>query len=90
MCVARRAQIIQNKKFAISLQYLKKEVNDKVEFLHAGKNEKLVQIGTMILMGWSSISKVFEIASLQSLCNIAKKELEMKFIFCIQINIKVA
>ena len=40
MCMARRAQIIQNKKFAISLQYLKKEVNDKVEFLHAGKNER--------------------------------------------------
>ena len=50
MCVARHAQITQNKKFAISLQYLKKEVNDEVDFLHAGKHEILLQIDTMILM----------------------------------------
>ena len=30
-----------NKKFAISLQYLKKEVNDEVDFLYAGKHENL-------------------------------------------------
>ena len=50
MCVARHAQITQNKKFAISLQYLKKEVNDKVDLLHAGKHKDLLQIDTMILM----------------------------------------
>ena len=50
MCVARHAQITQNRKFAISLQYLKREVNDEVDFLHAGKHENLLQIDTMILM----------------------------------------
>ena len=50
MCAARHAQIIQNKKFAISLIHLKGEVNDKVDFLHAGKHENLLQIDTMILM----------------------------------------
>ena len=50
MCVARHAQITQNRKFAISLQYLKRQVNDEVEFLHAGKHESLLQINTMILM----------------------------------------
>ena len=44
MCVARHAQITQNKKFAISLQYLKKEVNHEVDFLHAGKHENFLQI----------------------------------------------
>ena len=44
MCVARHAQITQNKKFAISLQYLKKEVNDKVDFLHAGKHQSGLQV----------------------------------------------
>ena len=34
----------------ISLQYLKREVNDEVDFLHAGKHENLLQIDTMILM----------------------------------------
>ena len=40
----------QNKKLAISQQYLEKEVNEEVDFLHAGKQENLLQIGTMILM----------------------------------------
>ena len=48
--MARHAQITQSKKFAISLHYLKKEVNDEVDFLHAGKHENLLQIATMILM----------------------------------------
>ena len=41
--MARRAQITQNKMVANSLQYLKKEVNDQVDFLHAGKHENLLQ-----------------------------------------------
>ena len=45
------AQIIQNKKFPIFLQYLKKEVNDKVDLLHAARHENLRQIHTMSLMG---------------------------------------
>ena len=44
-------QMFQNK-FAISLQYLKKEVSDEDKhFLHADKHESLLQIDTMILMG---------------------------------------
>ena len=35
VCVARHAQIIQNNKFAISLQYLKNELSDEVYFLLA-------------------------------------------------------
>ena len=37
--MARHAQIAQNNKFAISLQYLKKEVSDEADFLHADKHE---------------------------------------------------
>ena len=90
VCLARHAQTTQNNKFAISLQYLKKELSDEVDFLHADKHESLLQIDTMILMGWSSISKVPKIASLQCLYNISKKKLKMKLIFCMQINIKVS
>ena len=39
MCVASRAQIPQNKKFAISLQFFKKELSDEVDFLHADEHE---------------------------------------------------
>ena len=35
--MARHAQITQNNKFAISFQYLKKEVSDEVDFLHTDK-----------------------------------------------------
>ena len=41
MCVARHAPSTENKEFAISLQYLEKEVSD----------EHFLQIDTMILMG---------------------------------------
>ena len=51
MCVARHARITQNKRFAISLQYFKKEVNDKNDFSHAGKHENLQQMNAIILMG---------------------------------------
>ena len=49
--MARHVQITQNNKFAISLQYLKKEVSNEVVCLHADKHESLLQIDTMILMG---------------------------------------
>ena len=51
MCVAKHAQITQNNKFAIPLQYLKKEVSDVVDFLHADKHESLLQINTVIFLG---------------------------------------
>ena len=51
LCVVRHARVTQNNKFAISLQYLKKELSDEVDFLHADKHESLLQIDSMILMG---------------------------------------
>ena len=65
MFVARHAQITQNNNFAISLQHVKKEVSDEVDFLHADKHESLLQIDTKIFwQGWSNIPKVLSIASL--------------------------
>ena len=45
-------------------QYLKKELSDEVDFLHLDKHERLLQIDSMIFMGWSSISKIPKITSL--------------------------
>ena len=47
--MARHAQITQDNKFAISLQYLKKELSDEVDFLHADQHESLLQIDIIIL-----------------------------------------
>ena len=50
--MVRYTQITQNNKFAISMQYLKKNVSDKDDFLHTGKHESfLLQIDTMIFKG---------------------------------------
>ena len=38
-------------KFAISRQYLKKQVSDEVDFLHADNNESFLQIDIMFLFG---------------------------------------
>ena len=48
--MARYAHIVQNNRFAISLQHLKKEVSDALDILHADKYESLLQIDTIILM----------------------------------------
>ena len=48
MCVVKHVQITQNNKFAIFLQYLKKELSDEADFLHADEPESSLQIDTMI------------------------------------------
>ena len=80
----RHAQIIENNKLAISLQYFKEKVNDEIDFLCVDKHGSLLKIDTMILIGMVKYSQSFQNAS--SLCNISKKELEMKLIYCLQIN----
>ena len=49
--MARHVQITQNNKFAISLQYLKKKVDDEVDFLCANKHGSFLQIDTIIFDG---------------------------------------
>ena len=66
--MASHAQISQNSKFSISLQYLKKEMNDEVDFFD--KHESFLQIDAMILMGIAQHSQSPQIASLQHLYNI--------------------
>ena len=41
MCMIKHSQITQSSKFAISLQYLKKEVRNRIHFLHAGEDIKV-------------------------------------------------
>ena len=46
--MVRHVHFTKNNKFAISLQHVKKEVSDAVDFLHADKHESLLQIDTKI------------------------------------------
>ena len=65
-------------------------MSDGVDFLQADKHESLLQIDSMILMRIVKHSQSFQILSLQCLCNISKKKLKTKLIFCMQINIKAS
>ena len=47
VCVAKHAQITQKNKFTVSLQYLKENVKDEVDFLSADK--RFLQNDTIIL-----------------------------------------
>ena len=50
--MVKHAQTTQNNKFAIFLQYHKKEVSDEVDFLHVDKSESLLKIETVIFDGY--------------------------------------
>ena len=47
LVIARHVQITENKKFAISLQYLKNDGRDEVDFLHADIHQTIVQVDTV-------------------------------------------
>ena len=64
MQMVKHFQSSQNSKFAMSLQYLKKEVRDEFDFFHRDMDENLLQIGTMILDGDEVSTKVLKIESL--------------------------
>ena len=51
VAIGRHAQYNQNDIFAKSLQYLKKEERDEVDFLHADKHQTLLQVDA-INFGW--------------------------------------
>ena len=81
MYVARHSQITQNIKFDIFLQYLKKEVSDEVDFLHADKHESLLQLDTMILMGMAKHSQIFQNSKFEMPLQYLKKEVRYQVSF---------
>ena len=44
MGMVKHSQCSRNSKFAMSLQYLKKEVRDEVDFLHVDKHQSFLQV----------------------------------------------
>ena len=71
LCVAKHAQITQKNKFTVSLQYLKENVKDEVDFLSA--DGRFLQIDT-ITLGCRVMSKLLKITSLLFLSNILRKK----------------
>ena len=51
VAIFQHSQSYQNSKCAMSLQYLKKEVTDEVDFLRVDKHESFLQGNTIIING---------------------------------------
>ena len=69
MNMASLAQSPRSNKFAKSLQCLKKEVRDKVDFCR-DKLQSIQKVGTVISDG---MPKVLKITTMQYLCNVSRK-----------------
>ena len=65
-------------------------MNDEADFWHADKNEKLLQIDTMILMDMAKHFQSFQNSKCSMSVQYHKKEDRDKLIFCMQISIKIA
>ena len=90
MGMVKHSQISQNSKFALSLQYLKKEVKDEVDFLQADQDQSVGNVyfktlGIKVSYNFHIIinghdqafSNYLKVTSLQYLYNISKKKLGM-------------
>ena len=86
MGMVKHFQNSQNSKFATSLQYLKKEVRDEVDFLHAYKHQSFLQVDfnflgikvyykviLKLLMGIIKHSQNTKAKSLQYFYNVPKR-----------------
>ena len=103
MGMVKHSQSSQNSKFAMSLQYLKKEVRDEVDFLHADKHQSFLQVDLntlgikasykvilSLLMGMMKHSQSTRNNRLTISLQYLKKEVRNGIHFCIQINVKVS
>ena len=92
MEMVKHSQSSQNSKFAMSLQYLKKEVRNEVDFVHVNKHQSFFQLDpnnlgikiyykvilTLLMGAWSRILKVLNLISFQYLYNISKEKIALK------------
>ena len=58
MGMIKHSKSSQNSKFAISLQYLRKDVSDEVEYLHADKHQRVSYKLISTLLGMKDAHKV--------------------------------
>ena len=101
--MVKHSQSFQNSKFAMLLQYLKREARYRVDFLHVDKYQRFLQIDAIIfrvcvcvyvvfvcvcVCVWSGIPKLPKIRSLLFFLQYLK-EVSGKLIFCMQISMKL-
>ena len=90
MDMIKHSQSTQSNKFAISLQYIKKEVRDGIDFLHTDKHQSFYKLALLFLMGvarhvYSTRNRKFVIF----LQNIKKEVLQLLLRFVLMQNIQI-
>ena len=59
MGAARHFQSTQNNMYAISLQYLKPQISDEVNFLHVDKHQSFLKVDTIFFSwAWRNMCKL--------------------------------
>ena len=83
MGMAKHSQSFQNNKFAMSLQYLKKEVRDAVDFLQADKHQSFLQVdfNTLGIKISYKVILLLLMGMIKHSQSIYKKTLGMEFVF---------
>ena len=84
----KHSQSAQGNKFVISLQYLKKEVSDRVHFLHADKHQGFYKVALLFLVKVARHVQGIQNRKLVIFLQYLKKKILMKFVFCIQVKWK--
>ena len=101
--IVNHSQSLSKSKFVMSFQYLRKEVRDEVDFLHADKHQSFLQVDfntlgikvsykviLSLLMGMIKHSQSTQSNKFAISLQYLKKKLGMEFIFCMQKNIKIS
>ena len=89
--VAMHTESTQNNKFAISLQCLKENLKEEIDFFACRKTSKASSNWHYHFWSvWQGMSKLPKISSMLFLCNDLRKNWVMKLIFPMQISMKVS
>ena len=90
VCVARHAQSTENNKFTISLQYVKENVKDEVDFLPADKCLRFLRSDTITLGVCGQAFTITQNNKFAISLQYVKKEvvMQLSITFCMQISMK--
>ena len=88
MCMTRHAQSTQNNNFIISLQYLKENVKDGVDFSLLIIVKRFFKVILSFLMCVTRHAQIIQNKKFAIFCNILREKWMTKLTFCMQVSMK--
>ena len=90
MGIVKHSQSSQSSKFAMSLQYLKKEVKSGVHFLYVDKSHIFYKLALLVVTEGARHVQNTQNRKLVIFLQYLREKILMKFIFCMQIDMKIS